>query len=296
MGSVTDSVRKWLIISRWWSFYTDFIAVTVGSVIALPKFNILLYGLMLIGTISINAFANFMNDIYDFKHGEWDSRRIKIKHLNPITEKLVGESALWSASAMVIVIAAICGLYIYAVKGPIILLFGMIGMALAYTYSAGKHSIKSLTLGELAVFLVYGPLMTNAAYFVEAGSFGASAAYASVLVGISIMLVLFANNIRDLKADRAINMETVAVKLGHGKSVAVLSALIALMYLLLAALVMTSTLPVFSAIALLSAPYAMKINGIMKKNVPDNSAELMSRLALLFFVLLSLGIVVGRVL
>ena len=295
MGGATGQIRKWLVIGRWWSFYTDFIAVTVGSVLALPRFNILLYGLMLIGTISINAFANFMNDIYDFKHGEWDRKRARVRNPNPITEKLVSEGELWNASVVAVVIATLCGLYIYTVRGPIILLFGIIGIILAYTYSAGKHSIKSLTFGELAVFLGYGPLMTSAAYFVEAGSFGMSAAYASIIVGISIMLILFANNIRDIKADRAINMKTVAGKLGLSKSIAIFSLLIALMYILLAILIITAILPVFSALALLSIPYAIKVNGIMKKKVPDNSAELMSRLALFFFVLLSLGIIIGQI-
>ena len=293
MGSITDPVRKWLFIGRWWSFYTDFIAVSVGSVLALPRFNMLLYGLMLAGTISMNAFANFMNDIYDFRHGEWDRKKAKVRNPNPITEKLVSEGALWNASATALVIAALCGLYIYAIRGPIILLFGMIGIILAYTYSAGEHSIKSLMLGELAVFLVYGPLMTNAAYFVETGSFGVSAAYASIIVGLSIMLVLFANNIRDIKADKSINMETAAGKLGPGRSIYIFGLLIALMYILLAVLVIASILPVFSALALLSIPYAIKVNRIMKKKVPDNSAKLTSKLALLFFVLLSIGIVIG---
>ena len=109
MGSITDPVRKWLFIGRWWSFYTDFIAVSVGSVLALPRFNMLLYGLMLAGTISMNAFANFMNDIYDFRHGEWDRKKAKVRNPNPITEKLVSEGALWNASATALVIAALCG-------------------------------------------------------------------------------------------------------------------------------------------------------------------------------------------
>ena len=296
MGGVTEQIIKWLVISRWWSFYTDFIAVTVGSILALPRFNMLLYGLMLVGTIPINAFANFMNDIYDFRHGEWDSKRATVRNPNPITKKLIGEGALWNASAVAIMIAALCGLYIYAVKGPIILFFGIVGVILAYTYSAGKHNIKSLTLGELVVFFVYGPLMTNAAYFVETGSFGVNAAYTSVIVGISIMLILFANNIRDIKADRAINMKTAAGKLGLGRSITIFSLLVALMYILLAVFVIASILPIFSALALLSIPYAIKVNRIMKRKVPDNSAKLMSNLAMLFFVLLSLGILIGYIL
>ena len=295
MVGAAGPIKKWLVIGRWWSFYTDFIAVTVGSVLALPRFNMLLYGLMLVGTISINAFANFMNDIYDFRHGEWDRKRARVRNPNPITEKLVSEGELWNAGIAAVVIATLCGLYIYTVSGPVILLFGITGIILAYTYSAGRHSIKSLTLGELVVFLVYGPLMTNAAYFVEVGNFGTSAAYTSIIVGISITLILLANNIRDIKADKAMNMETVAGKLGQGRSIAVLSVLIAFMYLLLLVLVITSMLPAFSAFALLSAPYAMKINEIMKKKVPDNSAELMSKLALFFFVLLSLGIIIGQI-
>ena len=290
-NGIGGAIKKWLTISRWWSFYTDFMAVTVGSVLALPRFSIALYVAMLAATISINAFANLVNDIYDFKHGEGSHKGVVVRYPNPILNKSATMNRLWAAAIVSIVIASLCGVYITIMRGPVIVLLGLVGILLAYTYSAGRHSTKSMALGELVVFLTYGPLMTSAAYFVMAGRMVTGAALTSIIVGMAIMLILFANNIRDIKADKAMGMRTMAVRLGQKRSINLFNGFYALMYVLLVAYIAVGAIPVLSALALLSAPYAFKINRIMRKKVPDNSAELASRLALLFAVLFSSGVI-----
>lgn len=291
----SGTLMKWLTISRWWSLYTGVSAVTIGSVLALPHFNLYLYIAMLLAIISINAFANFVNDIYDFKHGEGTHAGVRIRYPNPLLNKSTSIKALWTASAVALAVAAVSGLYIYLKTGPIIVVLGLIGIALAYLYSAGKHSAKSMALGELAVFLAYGPLITNGAYLVEAQGTSLMAALTSIIVGIAIMLILFANNIRDIKADRTMGVFTLAGKLGQKRSVTLFHWFTILMYALSLILVSLSILPFFVLLVLVSAPYALKVNKIMARHVPDNSAELASRMALLFSITFSIGVILPYV-
>ena len=108
-GGIASAVGRWLVIGRWWSFYTDFVAVTVGSALALPRFSASLYIAMLIATVSLNAFANFVNDIYDFRHGEGSIKGAMPRYPNPLIDGLVSVSSLWSACVVALAIAVPSG-------------------------------------------------------------------------------------------------------------------------------------------------------------------------------------------
>ena len=287
------TISKWLVLSRWWSYITDFIAVTVGSMLALPEFNTALYIAMLIGTISLNAFANFMNDIHDFKKGEGWKNRAKLKQPNPIASRAASIADIRAASILALGIAVLSGTYLIMYRGIAILLLGSVGIAAAYFYSAGK-SIKSLALGEVLVFTIFGPIMTIAAYYVESGRVSPAATAMSVIVGILIMLVLLANNIRDIKIDREAGARTIAILLGRDKSMLMFYAFMALAYLLFVMLVAAGVLPLLSLIALASAIPAIRLCISMHANVSKNSAELVARIAFFFSVLFSIGMIVQQ--
>lgn len=278
-------------ISRWWSFFTDFIAVTFGSLLALPAFHVLLYVAMLAGTIAVNAFANFMNDIYDFKNGEGTRAGITLKQPNPLVNKSASMGALWRASAISLIIGAISGLYIASQRGLIVIALGLVGISAAYAYSAGKRNFKSLALGEVLVFLVFGPLMAGASYFMESGAINPSIMLASVIPGILIALILFANNIRDIEVDKAAGARTIAGIIGHKRSLSAFHVLTLAIYALLILLIAVEILPLLALLALLSAPLAFKLNKRFSEIVPKNSAEQVSNFALLFTALLSAGLV-----
>ncbi len=284
------TISKWLVLSRWWSYITDFIAVTIGSMLALSEFNTALYIAMLISTISINAFANFINDIYDFKKGEGRKNGPKPKQPNPIASSAASLADIRAASILALGIAVLSGTYLIMYRGITILLLGLIGIAAAYFYSAGK-SIKSLALGEVLVFIIFGPIMTIAAYYVESGGVSPAAIAMSIIIGILVMLVLLANNIRDIKIDREAGARTIAILLGYDKSVLMFYAFMALAYLLFVMLVATGVLPLLSLIALVSALPAVRLCISMHANVSKNSAELVARIAFFFSVLFSIGMI-----
>jgi 1,4-dihydroxy-2-naphthoate octaprenyltransferase len=297
MAQLLEAALKWLAIARWWSFFTDFIAVTAGSLMALPSFSVLLYMAMLAGTISINAFANFMNDIYDFRNGEGGRNRPMEAQPNPIARHTASMRELWRASAMSIAIAAVSGAYIMAHRGIAILVLGLIGMSAAYFYSAGRRSIKSLALGEPLVFVIFGPIMTSSAYFVESGSISIGAIAISVIIGTLVMLVLLANNVRDISSDKAAGARTLATMVGQRFGARLFVCIVALSYVLLAAFAAIGALPLISLLALISLPYAIYVCRLMlHRSVPRNCAELTARLALLFSMLLFIGIIAQRLL
>jgi 1,4-dihydroxy-2-naphthoate octaprenyltransferase len=203
------------------------------------------------------------------------------------------ERSLWAASLVLLAIAFLCGAYIALYRGPTVLAIGAVGVLVALLYTAGSRNIKSLGLGELAVFLVYGPLMTVAAYFVQTGLFSWASLAASLPVGIVMALILLSNNIRDIKADAGARVRTLAVRIGAGQAKTLFYILTAIAYALAAIFSILGAMPITSLIVLASVPYAfyMARKAVAAKAIPNNSAELVSRFALIFGILFAVGIV-----
>ncbi len=287
-------VWKWLIISKVWSFQTGFIAVTAGSALSASRFNISFYALMIIGISSLNAIANIYNDIHDFKRGI-DKKQSKavIERKHPAIKgspTYTPESHLKLSMLLFFLIALACGSYIAYYRGIIILVLGLAGASITLLYTIGKARLRFPGYGELATFLTYGPLLVSSAYFVNAGSFSYRALFVSVPIGISIMLILLSNNIRDIAADKKAGLITLANSLGKKKAFFVFSVFLALIYVFVILLSFMHVISYWALISLLSVPYAWHIARKHMKSMPANSAALVSNLAFLFGILLSLGI------
>ncbi len=287
-------IWKWLIISKVWSFQTGFIAVTAGSALSASSFNICFYVLMLIGISSLNAIANIYNDIHDFKRGiDKEQSKAVIERKHPSIKgspTYTPESHLKLSMLIFFLIALACGSYIAYYRGIIILVLGLAGAAITLLYTIGKARLRFPGYGELATFLTYGPLLVSSAYYVNAGSFSYSALFVSVPIGISIMLILLSNNIRDITADRRAGLITLANALGKKKALFVFISFLMLMYASAILLSFMHIISYWALLLLLSAPYAWHIARIHMKGIPPNSAALVSNLAFIFGILLSIGI------
>src|SRR5262249_9389093 len=67
-------------------------------------------------------------------------------------------------------------------------------------------------IGEVMVFLGFGPIMTIGAYEVQAKAWSWEAVFASIPVGILIALVLYVNEVPDRPGDAAAGKRTLPVR------------------------------------------------------------------------------------
>jgi 1,4-dihydroxy-2-naphthoate octaprenyltransferase len=101
------------------------------------------------------------------------------------------------------------------VQGPAILVIGVIGLLGGLLYTAGPRPYKNLGLGEAAIVLLMGPLMTQGtATAVTGDPFAAQPFWAGVGPGLLITCVLASNNLDDIDGDRDAGARTLAVRLG----------------------------------------------------------------------------------
>ena len=118
------------------------------------------------------------------------------------------------------------GLVIVAYREPQILWLGVVGVALAYFYHAPPFKLSYRGLGELAVGLCYGPLITFGTYLVQRGTVTLELILVSTLLGLLIAAFLWINEFPDYRADLASGRRNLVVQFGRPKAARVFVAMI----------------------------------------------------------------------
>jgi 1,4-dihydroxy-2-naphthoate polyprenyltransferase len=115
---------------------------------------------------------------------------------------------------------------------------GVAGVFLSIFYTGPPLRLVHRGLGEICVALGFGPIMVLGTYFVVAQRFSWEAFYASLPVGLLIMLVLYVNQVPDRPADERAGKRTIVVRLSKSAIVTgyVLSVAAAALLILVGAL------------------------------------------------------------
>jgi 1,4-dihydroxy-2-naphthoate polyprenyltransferase len=192
-----------------------------------------------IAACAVHLGLNVANDVFDTLSGA--------DAANPTPTAFSGGSrvivdGLVSVPQMV-ALGAVCyavglgiGLYLAIERGfwPLFSI-GAAGAFISIAYTAPPFRLVHRGLGEIAVALGFGPVMTLGAYSVEAQRLSWEAAYASAPVGILIALVLYVNEVPDRRGDALVGKRTLPVRLsreaivgGYAGAAAVAFALIVL--------------------------------------------------------------------
>ena len=290
--------RNWFLASRPWSFAMTAISVSVGSALGAidGDFSWSLYLVTLLGTIMLHAATNLINDYYDVKSGV-DTREVATAQYRPhplVEGKLNAEQVRWAAYALYGLSTAI-GIYLAATRGWKLLWIGLIGAFGSFTYTAPPLKYKYSALGEISVFLMWGPLMVAGAYFIQRQAFSMNAIWISVPFGVLVALVLLANNIRDIIHDRDKGILTLAIVLGRRKSLLLYKTLMVMAYLGIVLMSFLGPLYLWSLIVLLSVPLAFRLLHQMMTQVPADSDARTAQLDTAFGVLLVISLVLEGV-
>ncbi|MEJ8280604.1 1,4-dihydroxy-2-naphthoate polyprenyltransferase [Pseudonocardia spirodelae] len=171
--------------------------------------------LALVVAVALVVGVNFANDYSDGIRGTDDDR------VGP--QRLVGSraaepGAVRAAAFACFGVAAVAGLVLTAVSGQWwLVLVGALCIVGAWYYTGGARPYGYAGLGEVAVFVFFGPVAVLGTTLTQAGAVDAAAAGAAVGTGLLTCAVLVANNLRDIPGDRVVGKRTLAVRLGeHG--------------------------------------------------------------------------------
>jgi 1,4-dihydroxy-2-naphthoate octaprenyltransferase len=292
------NLKIWFLATRPWSFTMTAISVGVGGAVAAldGAFDVWLFLLTLVGAVCVHGATNLINDYFDYKSGvDRPGAPTTLYRPHPLVQGLISPQAVLWVSAGLYAIAAIIGLALIVLKGAGLLWFILVGAIASFFYTAGPIKYKYLALGELAVFLMWGPVIVGGTYFVQRGSLSPDAVLISVPFGLLVALVLLANNLRDIDYDRSAGIATLGTLLGQQKTRVLYQGLILLAYLAIALLIALKILSPWGVLVFFSAPVAFRLIRTLQREIPNDADARTAQLDTLFGVWLIVGLILEKI-
>jgi 1,4-dihydroxy-2-naphthoate octaprenyltransferase len=232
-------------------------------------FEVLPFVLVLVGYVVLHAISNLSNDYFGYRRGHDtpDSPRRRYT-LHPIASGAVTARLLAGGLVALGVVAVAIAAYFVALRGWPAVLLAIVGFALLYAYDAAPRALKELGLGEVAAFVVWGPLMIAGGYYVITGRWSGDALAASVAPGLGVMSILVGKHIDQRNFDREHHQRTLPVVLGERTARLLNEAAVAGMYIASAIAIAVGALTPFVAVILLAAPRAIRALRVMGRPAP----------------------------
>jgi 1,4-dihydroxy-2-naphthoate octaprenyltransferase len=253
------------------------------------SFDVLFFILAMIGLLIAHTASNMANDWYDVKDGVDENAPTAEYRPHPLLFGEISKTAYKRAIYSVYSVGLLIGAYFTWVHGYMVLVFTALGVFFGVFYTAGPIKLKHHALGEISVFLAFGPLMVGGAFYAITGEFSWNPLFASTPIGLLIALVLLANNLRDKTFDQNVGVTTIASGTSESQGMLYYKALTASTYLSTIALIVMRIFSPFALISFLSLKTAMILIKEFDGGVPLTSDQQTAQLALQFGILLTLG-------
>ena len=216
-----DPVSRWLVITRAGVIPMTLTAGAVAGLLAVRHggFAAGWYVLAFIGIVLAHVSNNLLNDLFDtdtgLDTGDYP-RALYAPH--PILSGMIDREGLVSATVAVILADVVILAILLAVRGWPVLAFGIAGVVLNVAYTAPPLRLKKRGLGELDVFVVWGPLMIAGTYYSAVGHVPWQVWLASLPYGLLCTAVLMGKHIDKLPWDEAAGVRTLPVILGEARA------------------------------------------------------------------------------
>lgn len=266
-----DAVSKFLYAARSIILVVSAQAAVIAGLLAAAerRFEWLSFVLVLLGFVVAHMVSNLSNDYFGYRRGHDtpDSPRLRYT-VHPLASGVLEARTLATGLAILALIGGAITAYFIAERGWLAAGFAAAGIALMLLYDAAPVPLKSIGLGELAVFLVWGPLMVGGGHAVITGQVSSAALYASIPYGLGVMSILTGKHIDQSECDAGEGNRTLPVLLGERAARALNRATIVLMYALVAALIAPGEITPFAAIVVLALPRALRAVSVMSRARP----------------------------
>ncbi len=297
--------KIWFLELRAPFFTAAILPVLIGAAFVFwerSTFDLALVLITVAGTISLHAGTNMINDYFDYKSGD-DPRnqaRTPFNGGSPfIVNGMLKPKSVLIAAFLAFAVGGLIGLYLAWTITWWILPLGIVGGLLGLLYVAPKVNLAARGVGEIAVGLGFGPLMTLGTYLVLTGEVTLNSFLVGLPIGFLILLVLYINQFPDMEADASVGKNHWVVRLGRRRARIGYPIILGITYGFVAVAIVIGVIPVLSLLFLLTLPFAFKASKIVLAN-PDQVRALVPAQALtiqthlLGGLLLTIGIALTR--
>ena len=276
-----DVVSKWLIATRSAVTTVTIYSCIIAGLLAWRDGNFawLPWLIITIGLFIAHGTNNLLNDYTDFSRGIDKDNYFRTQYgVHPLVQGFWTKSQQIQWFVVSGVIATLSGIYavLYTSLNPAVIgvfAFGAL-VLLFYTWP-----LKYWALGELAIFLIWGPIMIASVYFVLAlGHNGdlsnvGKVALAGIPFGLSVASINIGKHIDKMADDKAKGVGTFPVRVGQTFARYANIAAIVIAYAVVIYLVVTGYFSTFMLLVLFALQRALYAVMVLSKPRPEGPPE-----------------------
>ncbi len=200
-------------------------AILLGSLLAayVYSFSTPVFLLAIITALLLQIFSNLANDYGDYIKGtDQDAQRtdraLVAGDISPKKMKqalwILGVVSLISGFSLLVVAFKDLNLNFYTW-----LLIGFTALASARNYTIGKYAYGYKGVGDVMVFVFFGPVAVCGTYFLMVNNLPNSVWLPACGFGFLCVAVLNINNLRDIDTDKKSGKKTIALRLGYKRAI-----------------------------------------------------------------------------
>ncbi len=288
-GVRPGSARAWLLAARPLTLPVGVAPVLVGAAVAAaagPVDGWAIFAAFL-GAVWIQIGANFANDLFDHEKGA--DTEARVGPVRATASGLLTRAQVRGGMIASFALATAAGVYLMVVGGWPIVAIGVASILAAMAYTGGPWPLGYHGLGDVFVWIFFGPIAVGGTAYVAAGTLPPLALAAGAAVGALATGVLVVNNVRDRETDRETGKRTLVARFGRAFGVREYAALLALAYAVPLAAALSGAaspwllLPLFSLFrALTLLKHLAVLEGAVLNRVLAGTGQLTLGYAILF--------------
>ncbi len=208
--------------------------------------------LAVLATALVHAASNVINDVSDDTAG---GDRVNVERIYPYTggSRFI-QNEIMTAQEMkrlgygLLAAAGVLGIVLAMIKGPLVLGFGLAGVAIALLYSLPSVQLAGRGVGELCILVAFGLLPVCGAAWLQSGIVDGPSVLVAIPVGLWVTLILLINEVPDRRSDEASGKRTLVVRLGIDGTRKLYLALHVAAFTCVLALALTGLMPWWTAL------------------------------------------------
>ncbi|MGC8867046.1 MAG: prenyltransferase [Elusimicrobiales bacterium] len=210
-------LMRWFVVLRGYAWPASIAPISIAAAYSYKRgwFNFYDFLVIFVAGLLIHTSGNLINTYYDFVNGidKDDADDIGI------VKNLVKPSTVIKLAWLLLAIGCVLGIYlVFKYSLYSFLIIGVVGVALTVAYTANPFSLKYKAIGELVIFLCFGPLIVSGSVMIFAKRFIMESVIYSLPTAFLIVNLLLSNNIRDYSSDKKSGIKTIVDVFGIKKS------------------------------------------------------------------------------
>jgi 1,4-dihydroxy-2-naphthoate octaprenyltransferase len=265
-----DIVSRWLISTRAAVLVMTAMSAVLAGLFAWRdnSFNLLPFMALVFGLVLAHASNNLLNDYVDFARGVDQKNYFRTMYgPHPLEDKLMDRREHFTYFLITVLLAFTCGLYLAWQNDFDSLMWLLIGSGTFFLFFY-TWPLKYIALGEVAVFLVWGPLMVGGGYYVITHHWDWNVTIASVIYALGVTTVIFGKHIDKIEVDRGKRIFTLPVLLGEKVSRRVVIGMMILPFILVFHQIATGGFSLLLLVTLFAIPRLRQVMPAFQQPIP----------------------------